>query len=69
MKYKCPCCDQYTLEHPSGSYDICPICFWEDDKMQLENPNYSSGANRISLVEARKNYTLGITIKQKKKPL
>ena len=28
--YACPCCGFLTL--PSrGGYDICPVCFWEDD--------------------------------------
>lgn len=29
-KYKCPCCGCYTLDE-RGAYDICPVCFWEDD--------------------------------------
>lgn len=39
-----------------GDYDICPICFWEDDPVQSENPDYRGGANKISLHEAQKNY-------------
>lgn len=58
MKYKCPCCNQYTLEQPNGSYDICPICFWEDDKIQLKELSYPNGANHISLDEARRNFAL-----------
>ena len=56
MKYKCPCCEQYTLDEPSGTYAICPICNWEDDPIQLENPEYAGGANNQSLVKARENY-------------
>lgn len=29
-KYKCLCCGYITLE-TRGEYDICPVCFWEDD--------------------------------------
>lgn len=29
-KYKCPCCGYQTLD-THGEYDICPVCFWEDD--------------------------------------
>lgn len=29
-KYKCPCCGFYTLDE-RGAYDICPVCFWEDE--------------------------------------
>ena len=31
-KYKCPCCGYYTFDHVlDESYDICPVCYWEDD--------------------------------------
>lgn len=54
-KYKCPCCGYYTLnEPPNGTYNICPVCFWEDDIVQLDNPDYANGANKVSLNEARK---------------
>lgn len=26
----CPCCGYMTLDR-RGAYDICPVCFWEDD--------------------------------------
>lgn len=29
-KYRCPCCGFFTLDE-RGGYDICPVCFWEDD--------------------------------------
>lgn len=29
-KYKCLCCGYRTLDTRS-EYDICPVCFWEDD--------------------------------------
>ena len=29
-KYKCLCCGYQTLD-TRGEYDICPVCFWEDD--------------------------------------
>lgn len=38
-----------------GHYDICEICFWEDDPFQKMNP-YNYGANHISLAEAQINY-------------
>ncbi len=30
MKYKCPCCQKETLD-ARGDYEICPVCFWEDE--------------------------------------
>ena len=57
MRYRCPCCGFYTFkEPPGGNYDICPVCFWEDDPIQLEDETYEGGANRVSLKQARENY-------------
>ena len=41
MRYACPCCSYYTFEEkPSGTYYICPVCYWEDDIVQL-GPAYT----------------------------
>lgn len=56
-KYKCVCCEQYTLEEePPGTFEICPICGWEDDFAQYEDPDYKGGANVMSLNEAKIQY-------------
>jgi hypothetical protein len=56
-KFQCPCCGYFTLdEKPPGTFEICPVCYWEDDDVQFNNPNYVGGANGISLNQARKNY-------------
>jgi|SRR5579871_6148078 len=52
--YPCPCCGYMSFEDPPGSYDICQICHWEDDAVQLRFP-YRGGAN-LPLVDAQKNY-------------
>lgn len=55
--YTCPCCGYKTLEEePPGSYEICPICYWEDDNVQFENPHYEGGANETSLYQAQRNF-------------
>lgn len=33
-KYKCPCCGYFTFEKKERAYDICLVCFWEDDPEQ-----------------------------------
>jgi hypothetical protein len=35
---------------------ICPICFWEDDPVQLLNPWFAGGANSASLVKAQASF-------------
>ena len=48
--HRCPVCGEY--EFPSeDSYDICPICGWEDDGY-FEG----GGANDMSLEEAKDNF-------------
>lgn len=56
-KYECPCCFCYTLsEPPPGTFEICEVCYWEDDDIQYNDPNCSFGANQESLNQARENY-------------
>lgn len=57
QKHKCLCCGKETLSNkPSGTFEICSECGWEDDNIQYENPDYRGGANEISLNETRKIY-------------
>ena len=54
--YACPCCNFKTLkEKPTGTFQICPVCYWEDDNVQFYDHNYQGGANELSLNEAREN--------------
>ena len=56
-KHTCPCCGYKTLdEKPPGTYEICPICFWEDDPVQFDDPDCAGGANRPSLRQAQMNF-------------
>ena len=56
-RFRCPCCGFYTLpERAEGNYNICPVCFWEDDRIQQEDDDLEGGANKVSLKQARLNY-------------
>jgi hypothetical protein len=55
-KRPCPCCGHLTLEFDPGDYEICPVCYWEDDPVQSNDPDFKPGANKVSLNEARANY-------------
>ena len=53
----CPCCGYLTLsDWNAGSWEICPVCDWEDDEVQYRDPTYEGGANRESLEQARARY-------------
>lgn len=56
-RYPCPCCGYLTLpKSPPGTYQICEVCFWEDDGVQFDDPDYEGGANKLSLRQARANF-------------
>lgn len=53
----CPCCGYRALPE-RGTYEICPVCFWEDDGG--DDPERYSSPNKMSLKEAQANfYRLG----------
>jgi hypothetical protein len=58
----CPCCGYPTLSE-RGGYDICPICYWEDDGQDDEtaDPVLGGPNSDYSLTEARRNFIDGGT--------
>jgi cysteine-rich CPCC protein len=56
VNHPCPCCNTHTLAR-RGAYDICGVCRWEDDPVQEEHPYFDRGANSVSLVAARRNFS------------
>ncbi len=51
----CRCCGHLTIEE-YNEFEICPVCYWEDDLLQSRVPDYIGGTNRVSLIQAKKNY-------------
>lgn len=51
----CPCCKTPMFEE-YGSFDICLKCNWQDDIVQLNNPDFAGGANHLSLNEYTEQY-------------
>jgi hypothetical protein len=53
----CPCCHYLTLDQ-RGGFEICPVCFWEDDGQDdLDADVVRGGPNgQLSLAQARLNY-------------
>lgn len=51
----CPCCDYVSLpEH--GNDLICPVCFWEDDGLDVDELDEYSPPNNTTLREGRANF-------------
>jgi len=56
-KFSCSCCGYHTLETKAdNTFQICPVCYWEDDGIQLHDIDYIGGANNVSLREAKMNF-------------
>ncbi|MEV1114394.1 CPCC family cysteine-rich protein [Actinosynnema sp. NPDC049800] len=55
--HACPCCGFLTLGE-RGGYEICDVCFWEDDGQDEHDADQvRGGPNRgLSLTRARENY-------------
>lgn len=55
MPLPCPACGFLTVDEDSyGTYNICPICAWEDDALQLANPACGGRVNGKSLILAQR---------------
>ena len=55
VMYQCPCCDHFTIGAP-GQYDICLVCYREDDGLDVDEIDEHSGPNHLSLREGRRNF-------------
>jgi hypothetical protein len=55
--HRCPCCE-FKILPERGGYDICPVCFWEDDGHDDEDADLVRGGPNSSLspTQARKNF-------------
>ena len=76
-RWACPCCRFLTLRE-RGGFNICQVCFWEDDEVQFFDPSYRGGANkpkptfakRIAITRAGKSGSrpLSISAQTKARP-
>jgi hypothetical protein len=53
----CPCCRSLTLRE-RGGFEICPVCWWEDDGQDDGDAEVVRGGpnGTLSLAKARANY-------------
>lgn len=57
LPLRCPCCGCRTLPE-RGAFDICEVCFWEDDGQDDYDADVVRGGpnGSLSLSAARMNY-------------
>lgn len=57
LPLRCPCCGYKTLGE-RGVYEICAVCFWEDDGQDDEDADEVLGGpnGSISLTQGRANF-------------
>ncbi len=57
LPLRCPCCGCKTLSE-RGGYEICEVCYWEDDGQDDHDADVIRGGPNaaLSLSEARANY-------------
>jgi Cysteine-rich CPCC len=56
MKNNCQVCSNRTISN-KGAFEICPVCYWEDEG-EIKNPSKPTGGpnNDLSLEQARLNF-------------
>ena len=42
----CKCCGKHEL-NKNSLFEVCPICGWESDPVQEDNPNMEGGSKRV----------------------
>lgn len=62
VEFPCPSCGFLVFAESIGSYDICPVCDWEDDPVQLRFPTMAGGANGGSLAEYQSQILVEIPV-------
>lgn len=55
--YRCPCCGYVTLAE-RGGFEICAVCFWEDDGQDEHDADEVRGGpnSSLSLTQARDHF-------------
>jgi hypothetical protein len=50
---KCAVCGLHEIAY---DFDICPICGWQDDLLQNVEPDFTGGANELSLHQYKETW-------------
>ncbi len=54
----CPVCGKYDFRR-ENDFDICPVCGWENDGIQMDDPDEADCANEMSLNQAKEAWSRG----------
>ena len=54
--WPCPVCGYHVFGRPPGSYEICDVCDWEDDPIQVRHPRMRGGANGGSIYDYQQRH-------------
>lgn len=54
-EFVCPCCGHKTLREESV-YEICSVCWWEDDPLERVEPDKWGCCNGVTLLKAISNW-------------
>lgn len=60
--YPCPICGKKCYTEPEFSFEICPVCGWEDDFYQVKYPDETGANLKWTLNEAQKAWKEGKTL-------
>lgn len=65
----CPCCGRKTITE-RGDFDICKVCWWEDDGTDNNSSDTTGGPNYdVSLAKARYNFIIHEIYDERRKDL
>lgn len=54
----CPVCGKHHFIE-QDFFEVCPVCGWEDDGIQRDDPDFRGGANEMSLNEYKSAWLAG----------
>jgi endogenous inhibitor of DNA gyrase (YacG/DUF329 family) len=56
LRHPCPACGYYVFSELDAQDEICPICSWQNDLVDLETMYEAMGPNKVSLEEAQQSF-------------
>ena len=59
--WPCPVCGYIVFDGPPGTYEMCGVCGWEDDSVQVRHPRMRGGANGGSIFDYQKDHSDWVT--------